>query len=78
AHCFTNGCKYYEPPTDEQNKKSNKQSKPKEPATNQRKEFKPLDGEVRALTKRGIREDTCKKYGYKIGRMSGGEWVQYV
>ncbi|ATI48127.1 TPA: toprim domain-containing protein [Vibrio alginolyticus] len=78
AHCFTNGCKYYEPPTDEQNKKSNKQSKPKEPTTNQRKEFKPLDGEVRALTKRGIREDTCKKYGYKIGRMSGGEWVQYV
>ncbi|NMU82754.1 hypothetical protein HKB16_07640, partial [Vibrio parahaemolyticus] len=65
-------------PTGEQNKKSNKQSKPKEPATNQRKEFKPLDGEVRALTKRGIREDTCKKYGYKIGRMSGGEWVQYV
>lgn len=34
-----------------------------------------LDGEVKALTKRGISEDTCAKWGYKIGT-KGGKPVQ--
>ncbi|WP_241688201.1 hypothetical protein [Vibrio cholerae] len=75
AHCFTNGCDYFEPATDNQRPPRQKQqAKPKK----ERKEFTPIEGEVRALTKRGIREDTCKKYGYKVGQLSGGEWVQYI
>lgn len=30
-----------------------------------------LDGEVQALTKRGISESTCAKWGYKIGKKDG-------
>jgi twinkle protein len=33
--------------------------------------FHPLAGEVRALTKRGISEDTCRKWGYHIGTFNG-------
>ncbi|MGZ7642445.1 toprim domain-containing protein [Vibrio parahaemolyticus] len=71
AHCFSVGCKYYEPPTDSTDKPvTKKKSKPKE--------FKPIEGESKALTKRGIRKETCDKYGYKVGKLSGGETVQYV
>jgi twinkle protein len=30
-----------------------------------------LSGEFQSLTKRGITEDTCRKYGYKIGTLNG-------
>lgn len=34
------------------------------------------DGEYRALTKRGITEETARKFGYKVGTLSSGEPVQ--
>lgn len=30
-----------------------------------------IDGEIKALTKRGITEETCRKFGYKVGRWHG-------
>lgn len=35
-----------------------------------------LDGEVQALTKRGISQETCEKWGYKIGKHKNGKTVQ--
>lgn len=35
-----------------------------------------LDGEIKALAKRGITEETCRKFGYKVGTYSDGRHVQ--
>lgn len=64
AFCFGMGCERYEPPTD-----GDLQSRP------QRR--RPLaadliEGEYRALPKRGIRVETCQKMGYQVGRDSRG------
>lgn len=34
------------------------------------------DGEYRALTKRALTEETCRKWGYTVGKWSDGQWVQ--
>lgn len=62
AYCFSLGCEYVEPPTDGTvSKPTNKTSKT----------FDPIQGEIRALRKRGIREETCKKYGYRVVQYQG-------
>lgn len=48
------------------------------PTTNQRKTRMSdslISGDVRALPKRDLREDTCAKFGYMVGQFKG-EWVQ--
>lgn len=35
-----------------------------------------LQGDFRDLNKRGLKEDTCRKFGYKVGRDSNGNPVQ--
>lgn len=35
-----------------------------------------IDGEVKALAKRGITEETCRKWGYKVGKNAEGKTVQ--
>ncbi len=62
AHCFTIGCNHYEPPTDGViTKQTSKTSKT----------FDPIQGEIIALRKRGIRVETCKKYGYRVIQFNG-------
>lgn len=61
AACFTPGCKYRE--WDQQGTtEARKVTK---------KEFVPLEGEVKALGKRGITEETCEKWKYVVGEKSG-------
>jgi DnaB helicase-like protein/DNA helicase/primase-like protein/Toprim domain-containing protein len=40
-----------------------------------KKDWKPIPGNYEDLVKRGIREDTCKKFGYQIGRLYDGSKV---
>ena len=70
AFCFTQGCGHWEPPTD------GGEVPPRN--TSGRKVAKDLilDGEVRALPKRRITEDTCAKFGYTVGTSSRGNTVQ--
>lgn len=35
----------------------------------------PIHGWTEALTKRGITEETCKRFGYQIGRDKDGNWL---
>lgn len=60
AHCF--GCAYYEPPSDAPRR-----------ASRRTKIAKNLidPGEARALVKRGLTEETCRKWGYTVGDMGG-------
>lgn len=56
THCFS--CGKHTPATGEQ------------PATRRptvADSFSPIEGEVRALAKRGITEETCKHFGYRVG-----------
>ena len=62
AYCFSASCGYREPPTD-----GDVIQTPAKQAT----VFEPLVGETMALRKRSIREDTCKKYGYRMGHSNG-------
>jgi twinkle protein len=64
ATCFTNDCNHWEPPTDGV-QKSPVKKKSKGALTD------PIEGEFRALRARKLREDTCKKYGYKIVQYQG-------
>jgi len=57
AHCYSAGCEHKESPTGGVVYKPTNQTS---------KTFSPILGESTALRKRGIREETCKKYGYKI------------
>ena len=59
AYCF--GCEYYEPGEGEEGR----------PSVKKAGTFEPVPGEVRALKKRGITQETCQKFGYKVGRFSG-------
>lgn len=64
AHCFTPGCEYFEPPSDD-------------PAGTPRSEVKQhvdpkfLRGEIRALNKRCLTEETCEKWGYTVSEFGG-------
>lgn len=62
AYCFGMGCGYYEPPDGE----PRRMSKSEEASS-----FEPVIGEYKALTKRGISEETCRKFGYQIGNDHG-------
>lgn len=65
ATCFSIGCDHYEPPTDGVQKSPSRKKKPKVALTD------PIEGEFRPLKARKIREETCKKYGYKIVNYQG-------
>lgn len=62
AHCF--GCEHYEPPTDGY-----------VPTNSKRSSFVSADlirdAEFLPLPKRRITEETCRRYGYRIGKYSG-------
>ncbi|MAE21795.1 MAG: DNA primase, partial [Pseudomonas sp.] len=64
AHCFSQGCEYWEPPNGEHlsSERPLDLSKPK-------KDFKPIPGEIRQLKARQITEATCKLWGYRIGKV---------
>ena len=62
AYCFSASCGYREPPTD---------GDVIHTPLKQSKDFEPIVGETMALRKRGIREDTCKKYGYRMVHYNG-------
>ena len=62
AYCFGQGCDHWEPPTDNEN--SNYERPP-------RMSDDLLEGELRALNARGIMEETCKRYDYRVGRYNG-------
>lgn len=66
AHCFSDGCEYHEPPTDQSEVD---QAEPRK----SHKKF--LNGGYQGLKKRKITEETCRKWRYQIGRM-GGKPVQ--
>ncbi|MCQ1855980.1 hypothetical protein [Neorhizobium galegae] len=38
--------------------------------------FDPIQGEYRALPKRGLTEETCRKFGYLVGQNKNGKTVQ--
>lgn len=63
AHCF--GCEYYEPPDGET--KVQRKSKPMSSDL--------LSGEVVAIANRKIPEEICRKYDYRAGKNSQGQWV---
>lgn len=66
AYCFTPGCGRYE--------KSNGEAgeNPDIPTEKGRsKKTVQIEGEVEALAKRKIREDTCKLWGYRVGDFMG-------
>ena len=62
GHCF--GCEYFEPADDENHPLST--SKNRKPRMSD--DLLP-QGEFTAITSRGISEDTCRRYGYSVGRM---------
>ena len=62
AHCFSMSCDYYEPPDSERGN---------DVKTKKAESFTPIQGEVVALRKRKIREETCRKYGYRSINFSG-------
>jgi len=61
AHCFSEGCDYYESATDQapQRQQSN------------RKNRALIEGEVQPLKKRGITQATCEHWKYQTGRHKG-------
>ncbi|MRN66390.1 toprim domain-containing protein [Brucella sp. 10RB9213] len=65
AYCF--GCEHYEPGEGSEN------PSPKSKAT---KMLDPIRGEVAALKARGITEETCRKFGYLVGRNRDDKLVQ--
>lgn len=67
GHAFCFGCDYYEP------------GDGSEPQQNQRRPRVAgliYDGEFTALRSRGITEETCRKFGYKVGKLADGRVVQ--
>jgi twinkle protein len=66
AHCFSMGCDHWEPADDgdyQPEKRNVKMAKGL------------IDGEYKALGKRKITEETCRKFGYRVGEM-GDQPVQ--
>lgn len=64
AKCYGYGCDYWEPGERYSGKFS-----PKEVSTVSKGDF--LRGEVKPLTKRGISEETCRKFSYRLARLDG-------
>lgn len=65
AYCFTAGCEHYEPPT------GSVQKQPMSTAGGRKEKMDNfVDGEVRALKKRSITEETCAKWNYRVGTFS--------
>lgn len=62
AYCFGQGCGHYEPADGEA---------PTKPKRNGRMGDLINNGEYGPLTKRQISEETCRKFGYKIGNYKG-------
>lgn len=65
AYCF--GCHYREPPTGG----VQKTDKPTTGGQKENMDTNFVDGEVRALKARGISEETCEKWNYRVGKFSG-------
>lgn len=66
AYCFGQGCGHYEPADgDEAERKTPKQKR------NGRMGSDLISGDFSALTKRGISEETCRKFGYRVGSYKG-------
>lgn len=63
-HCFTPGCDHHTPPTGDCASGGERPTAPKE--------FDPIGGEYRSLTKRRISERTCRKFGYRIAKHFDG------
>lgn len=63
AYCFGMGCGHYEPPEGS----STPRERRHDPVS---AELIP-DGEFKALPKRGITEETCRRYGYQVGKFKG-------
>lgn len=63
AYCFSPSCDYREPADGEEDRP---QKKPLQKAS-----FTPIEGEFQPLRKRKISQDTCKKFGYRVGRFNG-------
>lgn len=66
AYCFTPWCARYEPATGEAPQRTERRTM----------SFEPIEGEVRELKARGISAETCAKFGYKVGEVSGGRGAQ--
>jgi twinkle protein len=58
GHGYCYGCRHYEPATD---------GAPTRNRPVSTSDFIPLQGEYKALGKRGISEETCKHFGYTVG-----------
>lgn len=67
AHCFSTGCDYYEPASDGS-------IPPKRRPSVARDIFR--GEEHTALRARGITEETCRKFDYRVGTLSDGRKVQ--
>jgi twinkle protein len=69
ASCFAIGCKHWEPSS----------NKPLTPSPTGKKTVMTkdliLDGVAEAIPTRGLSEETCSKWGYKIGKDKHGTWV---
>jgi twinkle protein len=57
AYCFTQGCGHYEPGDGE--------AQPQQQRSHMSGDLLPL-GEARAITSRGLTEETCQKWGYTV------------
>jgi twinkle protein len=68
AHCFTPGCDHWEPATD------GEEVPRREPKKQTAADL--IQGEVQALPKRGIHEQTCDKFGYRVGKDKHGKTCQ--
>lgn len=70
AYCFGFGCEYYEPPNADWD--SSTESRPT--TSNIKTDF--LQGSYKALPSRHLSDETCKLYGYKVGKNRSGKTVQ--
>lgn len=61
AHCF--GCDYFEKGTDDESGAATR------PVVKKNKDL--INGEIKALPKRRITEETCKHFNYRVGTFSG-------
>lgn len=67
AHCFTPGCNHWEPSTDSPTEHRERTPKMSTDL---------IQGEIKALSKRGITEETCQKFRYMVGEDKHGKAVQ--
>lgn len=67
AHCFTPGCGYYEKAQSMGEDGENYSSK----GSSVKEGVLTLQGEVLPLPKRGLTEETCRLWGYRVGELNG-------